>query len=362
MNLTFYENNKETRNTSITPFIKKNAFPSVFSKFETEKTFRRDSLCLKLAKTKTFLPKYKNIKQEMDKVKKKFRNLFDIKNTIFKEMITKDHSSTYQNFIRGFGRFFFGPFGVVTGQYKYLKEYYYRRSILNAKIYAGKLDYYDYVIKHNRFRQRITNTKKRILSISKNYAIVNDNNDIYSMKAITSKKYFKRKNYVSLNRHRYKPVLTEINEVRPKKYKSIINKVRIKKNSIIKDNMYNPTYLKTHDNFYSYKNKNIYDNYKRAIYKIYDKYYNKDLYKLSTLSNTEKIRINLNTENNIKVSNMDKNDYSGNTSNLFLTQTYGASTHRFRDKKIKFNNISKLRTHKICLNKPLRLKNVSFNI
>ena len=59
MNLTFYENNKETRNTSITPFIKKNAFPSVFSKFETEKTFRRDSLCLKLAKTKTF---YQNIK------------------------------------------------------------------------------------------------------------------------------------------------------------------------------------------------------------------------------------------------------------------------------------------------------------
>jgi hypothetical protein len=343
MNLTFYENSKEGRNTSFSPLLKQNLLPSVFSKFETDKKFTRDCLCLKMAKTNVFLPNYNNIKQEMEKVTKKVRKLFDIKNTIFKEMINKDHSSTYQNFIRGFGKYFFGPFGLVTLKYKSLKEDYRRRSVLDNKIFAGKLDYYDYSIKGNRFKQRIANSKKRILSISKNYAIVDENNDIYSMKAITTKKYFKPKDFVSLNRHKYKPLLTEIREIQQKKYKNITNKYRNKKSSMNKSNKNNMTYLKTDDNFYRYKNKNIYDNYKRAVYKIYNEYCNRKINKLSS----EK--------------NMDKSDNLGYISNLFLTQA-GVLNNRFDDKKLKFNNTGYLRKNKMSLNKPINLRNVSFNI
>ena len=168
MNLTFYENNKENRNNSFSPIQKKLIFPSVFSKFETEKNFSRDSFCLKLAKSRIFLPNYKNIKQEMDKIKKQFHNFFDIKNTIFKDMLTKANSTAYQNFIRGFGKYFFGPFGLVTQQNRFLREYYFSRSALNVKIYAGRLEYYDYINKYNRYLQRKNNANKRLLSISKN--------------------------------------------------------------------------------------------------------------------------------------------------------------------------------------------------
>ena len=39
MNLTFYENNKETRNTSITPFIKKMHFHQFLANLKLKKLF-----------------------------------------------------------------------------------------------------------------------------------------------------------------------------------------------------------------------------------------------------------------------------------------------------------------------------------
>ena len=296
MNLTFYENSKENRSKSFTPKLDKLTLPSIFTKFETEKNFNRDSLCLKLEKNKIFLPNYTNIKEEMDKVKKQFRNLFDIKNTIFKDMITKSNSSTYQNFVRGFGKYFFGPFGIVTQKYNYLKEYYVRTSALNVKIYAGKLDYYDYINKYNRFKQRQNNANKKLLSISKNYAIVNDRNDIFSMKALTSKRYIKRKNYVSLNKQKYKSSMTEINEIQTKSNKKANlskNNYKNKNNnkSILKLKLKSPGYLKAYNNFYNNKSKNIFDNYKKAVSKIQSKY-NKKTFRTS---NTEKTRANTQT-------------------------------------------------------------------
>ena len=343
MDLTFYENNKENRSKSFTPKLDKLNLPSIFTKFETEKNFFRDSICLKLAKSKIFLPNYKNIKQEMDKVKKQFRNLFDIKNTIFKDMITKNNSSTYKNFVRGFGKYFFGPFGLVTQKYNSLRDYYLRTSALNAKIYAGKLDYYDYIIKYNRFKQRQNNANKKILSISKNYAIVNDKNDIFSMKALTSKRFIRRKkNFVSLNKQKYKSAMTEINEIQTKNKKKIIMN---KHNSILKLKLKPPGYLKTYNNFYNSKSKNIFDNYKKAVYKIQNKY-NKKVFRAS---NTEKTRTN--TQTNIKQNSNEKiNNYN---SNLFLTQGIQRSlSNKFKNKKVTFNNINNLTNNKIALNKP----------
>ena len=77
------------------------------------------------------------------------------------------------------------------------------------------MEYYDdeYLIRYNRYKQRLKNSKKHILTISKNYAIVNDKNDKYSMKAITSKRlYNRKKDFVSLNKNRHNNFLTEIDE------------------------------------------------------------------------------------------------------------------------------------------------------
>ena len=354
MNLTFYENSKENRSKSFTPKLDKLTLPSIFTKFETEKNFNRDSLCLKLEKNKIFLPNYTNIKEEMDKVKKQFRNLFDIKNTIFKDMITKSNSSTYQNFVRGFGKYFFGPFGIVTQKYNYLKEYYVRTSALNVKIYAGKLDYYDYINKYNRFKQRQNNANKKLLSISKNYAIVNDRNDIFSMKALTSKRYIKRKNYLSLNKQKYKSSMTEINEIQTKNNKKTNlskNNYKNKNNnkSILKLKLKSPGYLKAYNNFYNNKSKNIFDNYKKAVSKIQSKY-NKKTFRTS---NTEKTRAN--TQINEKTN-------SANNSILFLTQgIQGIFSSKSKDKKVTFNNINNLTQNKIGLNKSY-LKNISLNV
>ena len=77
------------------------------------------------------------------------------------------------------------------------------------------MEYYDdeYLILYNRYKQRLKNSKKHISKISKNYAIVNDKNDKYSMKAITSKRlYNRKKDFVSLNKNRHNNFLTEIDE------------------------------------------------------------------------------------------------------------------------------------------------------
>ena len=367
MNLTFYENNKQSKNSSFSPLQKMLIFPSIFSKFETEKNFTRDSFCLKLAKSKIFLPNYKNIKQEMDKIKKQFRNYFDIKNTIFKDMLTKKNSTTYQNFIRGFGKYFFGPFGIVTQKNKFLREYYFSRSALNVKIYAGRLEYYDYINKYNRYLQRKNNANKRLLSISKNYAIVNEKNDLFSMRAMTSKRLVKgKKNYVSLNRQKYRPSLTEITEI--KKFskfkkkknntfnKSFNNKIKDYKtknenNNKLKNNPLG--YLKTYSNFYSKKKRNMLENYKKAVSNIRNN--NKIDY---NISNTEKTRAN--THINIKIKSEQVNNR--NNSNFFLTQG-SFSNNKYVNNKITFNRINNFKREKKSLSKfhnQINLKNISF--
>ena len=371
MNLTFYETRKENRNNSFSHNFNKMIFPSVFSKYETEKNFYRDSLCIKLAKNKIFLPNYKNIKKEISEVKKQFRNLFNIKNSIFKEMITKNNSVTYKNFIRGFGKYFFGPFGLVSQKNKFLREYYFRTSALNVKIYAGRLDYLDYINKYNRYKQRQNNTQKHILSISKNYAIVNDKNDIYSMKALTSKKFIKRrKDYISLNRLKCRPSITVINEESLDKNKkssfinkTFNNKLKINKNkeenkNVVKFklNIKSPTYLKTYGNFYNNKNRNLFDYYKNAVASTDTRNkYNKMIYREN---NIEKTRTNSNINIKYKTENI-KND---NKSKFFLTQS--SFNNKFKDTKIAFNKITNLKRNKKSLSKfskNITLKNISYN-
>ena len=350
MNLTFYENSKEDLYNFYSSKNDKSVFPSIFSKFETEKNFSRDSLCIKLSKNKIFLPKYKNIKQEMAKIKKQFRNLFNIKNTIFKKMMTKKNSTTYRNFIKGFGKYFFGPFGLVTQKNKFLREYYFMNSALNVKIYAGRLEYYDYINKYNRYKQRQNNSHKHMLSISNNYAVLDDKNDIYSIKAKTSNRLFKRrKDFVSLNIQKYRNSITEIKEILPindKKKGQLINKSFNDKNSRYyiqnkiksKLKIKKPLYLKTINNFYTNKNNNILNYHKRIVTNIKNKYS-----KIYNSSEAEKARIYSN--NNIKTYKVAKK-----SDNFFLTQG-NFNSKKFLKNKISFNGIIKLKNYKPSLNR-----------
>ena len=209
MNLTFFQSNKQKENSNIFLSYKNNVrlnkslFPSIFSHFETE-TKQIEDISPKPQKNRIKLPYYKNIKKEMLQMKRQINSLFDI-NSIFKQMRSRYNSISYKNFVKGFAKYFFGPFGIVTKRNKYLKEYYLYKGNLNDKIYAGKLDYYDYTSKNsNQVIARQNETKKRRLSLSTNLAVVFDKNDVYSVKAITSKRLFNyKKNFVDINKRKY---------------------------------------------------------------------------------------------------------------------------------------------------------------
>ena len=359
MNLTFYENSKESKNNSFSTSLAKLNFPSIFSKFETEKIFFRDSLNLKLAQNKIFLPHYKNIAQEILRVKKQFRHLFDIKNSIFKEMITKKNSTSYKNFIKGFGKYFFGPFGLVTQKNKFLRDHYLRISALNDKIFAGRLEYYDYINKYSRYKQRKNIANKHILSLSKNYAVVTDRSNIYSVKAELPNRYFNQKDFVSLNRLKYRNSITEKNEASQniKKINKVMNKTLINKNNnknhkkkVLNKSKNKPSlYLKTFNNFYYNKKRNLFGNYIKAVSDF------KNINKKGFNSNTR-----INSHINIKFSKEKIN--AGNSSNLFLTQG-SQSNKQFLNHKISFNRLINLKRSKTNLNKfskSINYKNVSF--
>lgn len=375
MNKTFHENRK---NNIISSSLNKCIIPSIFSQFDMgEKHYQKDKLYLKLFKKRNILPDYKNLKKEIIEVKTKFRHLFDIKNTIFKDIITKKNSTTYQNFIRGFGKLYFGRFGIVTKKYKLLREFYFRDA-LNDKIFAGKLDYYDkeYMINYNKYQQNLKEAKKKMLSLSKNYAIVTDKNDIFTMKAITSKRlYNRKKNFVSLNRQRYKgykSFLTEINET-PERNKKIeglnstskINNrtqtqnVRSRMTTPYKLIIKSPLYLKTSNNFY--RKKDMFGTFSKSIYDLKGKK-NQIIYRPKKLlidSNTNICKKNTNT-------NMNNTNSTNISSSIFFRQTLTSSfnTNKYKAKNIKFNRINNIKRKKLSLNrlnKQIVLKNISFN-
>ena len=308
MNLTFYPRNNEKENSNIfSNYLKKKTrlFPSIFSNFETDPNKQEE-----LSKDKNLikLPRYRNIKKEILDMKKEINYLYDIKNSIFREMRPRFNSICYKNFVKGFGKYFFGPFGIITKRYKYLKEYYIHKSLLNNKIYAGKLDYYEYTSKKtNVVTARENETKKRRLSLSNNYAVVFDKNDVYSMKAITSKRLVNyKKNFVDINRSRYlnnnlKPII-EIPDIISKKNNK--NRLKQRKKMQIRLNTYNNCNKNKNDNKIKRKNFSF-------ITETNKNSEHKDLYK----NIFPKIQGDflINKQNNIK--------RISRKSNLFLTQS-----------------------------------------
>ena len=151
---------------------------------------------------KDIMPKYTNINKEIKKRTNDIRNYYNIKNTIFKEMQSKQNSLTYKELLSYLGKHFFGPVGVVTEKYKFLRDYYEEQNLKlsNNRIYAGTLDYFFLLSKYNSMSQRLNFTKEKLLSLSNNLAIASSAFDKVNQKAIHRFHYQKKKkNYVYLN-------------------------------------------------------------------------------------------------------------------------------------------------------------------
>ena len=156
-------------------------------KYNSEKNNIQDIL------PKDIMPKYKNIKKEIRKKARDLRKCFNIKNTIFKEMQSKQNSLTYKELLPYLGKYFFGPNGIVTAKYKFLKDYYEELNLkigLENRIYAGTLDYFFLQSNNNSHSQRLNFTKKKLLSLSTNLAVASSEFDKVNQKAIIKTKLF----------------------------------------------------------------------------------------------------------------------------------------------------------------------------
>ena len=157
-----------------------------------------------LLSKRDIMPKYTNIKKEIKKRTNDLRKCFNIKNTIFKEMQSKENSLTYKELKTLLGKYFFGPNGIVTEKYKFLRDYYEEKNMkigLDNRIYAGTLDYFFLLSQYNSYSQKLNFTKEKLLSLSNHLAIASSAFDKINQKAINKTNYIKRyKNFIYLNK------------------------------------------------------------------------------------------------------------------------------------------------------------------
>ena len=206
-------------------------------------------------KNKNFEVQFTDIKKEIKKRANTLKRYFNIKNSIFKEMQSKNNSLIYQELVNNMGNYFFGPYGKVTEKYKFLRDYYINQDMkmgFNSKILAGTLDYYSLLSDYDSYTQRINSTKEQLLFSSRNLAVAKSGFDIIDQSALSNNKLFnKRKNFVDLNIKSIKNLYTNFNSNKStdtlgkNEKKKQIKKIRIKINPEIKnDTMDNNQNLK----------------------------------------------------------------------------------------------------------------------
>ena len=206
-------------------------------------------------KNKNFEVQFIDIKKEIKKRSNTLKRYFNIKNSIFKEMQSKNNSLIYQELVNNMGNYFFGPYGKVTEKYKFLRDYYINQDMkmgFNSKILAGTLDYYSLLSDYDSYTQRINSTKEQLLFSSRNLAVAKSGFDIIDQSALSNNKLFnKRKNFVDLNIKSIKNLYTNFNSNKStdtlgkNEKKKQIKKIRIKINPEIKnDTMDNNQNLK----------------------------------------------------------------------------------------------------------------------
>ena len=192
-------------------------------------------------KRREILPEYTNIRKKINKHIREVKSLYNIENTIFKEIKSKDVIA-YNKFAKDMTMFFFGPKGAVTLKNKKLKKFYEKQNKhdkigLNTKIYAGKWEYYE-ASTGNKVLGRLEINKQRKLKTSQNFTQEDD--IAYKMHSL----YLKRK--VEKERNRRKE--EETDDDNHKTSRNSVQKSK-KRHSLISDinqiSMYNENFFKT---------------------------------------------------------------------------------------------------------------------
>ena len=124
---------------------------------------------------KEIMPDYSDIESQIKKKIVNVRDLYAI-DPLFREMQSVN-SFAMSLFKRGFREMFFGPNGIATKKSAELRSYHksFESKIdLNTKIFAGSLDYYDYLSGYSSFFERLKNSRKKMLKINGNFTITNN--------------------------------------------------------------------------------------------------------------------------------------------------------------------------------------------
>ena len=184
------------------------------------------------------MPQYTDIERQITKKFNDMRSFFDIKNTIFKAM-QSENSYTYSLFCKGFRSLFFGPKGIVTKKSPDLRRYYKSfeiKSELNAKIYAGSLDYYDYLCNvKNSFDERLNISNKKRLEIGGNFSISNSNIEKLHAQYIEFEKKRKIQKLLNKNNIRNNSISSiDFNKFNKKIKLNILNNFNVKKTKLKK--------------------------------------------------------------------------------------------------------------------------------
>ena len=200
-------------------------------------------------KRREILPDYTNIRKKINNHIKEVKSLYNIENTIFKEIKSKDVIA-YNKFAKDMTMYFFGPKGAVTMKNKKLKKYYEKQNRhdrigLNTKIYAGRWEYYEESV-GNKVLNRLEFNKQKRLKTSQNFT--HEDDAAYKMHSL----YLKKK--VEKERNRRKEEETSDNNHK-------ISRNSLQKNgrrhSMLSDinqiSMYNENFFKT--SIEPYKNK-----------------------------------------------------------------------------------------------------------
>ena len=144
----------------------------LFNNFLTKENYHKFSFI------KEIMPEYSDIDSQIQKKIVQVRDLYGV-DPIFKEM-QSPNSYTMNIFRKGLKQLFFGKEGIVTKKNVLLKNYhksFESKLDINSKIYAGSLDYYDFLSKHDHFLDRLKNSRRKILEINGNFSISNSNQE-----------------------------------------------------------------------------------------------------------------------------------------------------------------------------------------
>ena len=149
----------------------------------------------KYAFLKEIMPEYSDIDSQIQKKIVQVRDLYGV-DPIFKEM-QSPNSYTMNIFRKGLKQLFFGKEGIVTKKNVLLKNYhksFESKLDINSKIYAGSLDYYDFLSKHDHFLDRLKNSRRKILEINGNFSISNSNQEKMHAACVKFKEKRRKKN------------------------------------------------------------------------------------------------------------------------------------------------------------------------